>query len=247
MCFRCGLPAYRPCGCNTINYPQQYSPCANPGPCPTKLDAQCVIYHLQNNTITELINLGLGNGATLELILNTIDTYIGQVKPATWNLPCLRDPDGLNFTINNLQQFSEAVDVTLCNLQDQIDTLAETASLPITVNDTLTVHINASGTLNHTLSADVQVSEASGNTLAIIADGLVVPAQTLQPDYDNKQLGISNGNTINMSGFFCDTIVWLGNVATDPVSASDGQYWYNTTSTSLKIKVNGTVKTISIT
>lgn len=244
MCFKCGLPSYRPCGCNTVNYPHQYNPCQSPGPYPIQLDAQCVIYHKSNNTLTQLVNLGLGNGATLELILDTIDTYIGQIKPSTWELPCLR---AIPFTITNLQQFAEAVDITLCNLQDQIDTIAEEVALPIIPVDTLTVHMNATGTLGHTISADVKVSATSGNTLVEVGDGLLVAAQTLQPDYTNKQLSISDGNTIDMSGFFCDSVVWLGNVSADPSTPSDGQYWFRTDTDQLKIRLNGSIRVITIT
>jgi hypothetical protein len=37
---------------------------------------------------------------------------------------------------------------------------------------------------------------------------------------------------------------FLGNVAVDPISPLDGQYWFNSTSGQLKIKVNGLVKVI---
>jgi hypothetical protein len=37
---------------------------------------------------------------------------------------------------------------------------------------------------------------------------------------------------------------YLGNVASDPTSPLDGQYWFNATSGELKIKVNGVIKTI---
>lgn len=244
MCFKCGTPSYQRCGCNTVNYPQQYNQCSNSGPCPIQLDAQCVIYHKSNNVLSGLTNLGLGNGATLELILDTIDTYIGQIKPTTWNLACLR---AIPFVIGNLQQFAEAVDVTLCNLQDQIDTLAESASLPITPQDTLTVKMNATGTLGHTISADVNISTTSGNTLVTVGDGLLVVAQILQPDYADKLLTISNGNTIDMSGFFCDSVVWLGNVSADPSTPSDGQYWFRTDTNQLRIRLNGSIRTITIT
>ena len=47
---------------------------------------------------------------------------------------------------------------------------------PLAVNDTATVDLTASGTDNHTLQADVKVSATAGNTLAVNADGLYVPA-----------------------------------------------------------------------
>lgn len=242
MCQICGQPANYSCGCNRTNYPRPFS-CVNPGPCPIQLDAQCVIYHKQNNTLSGLVNLGLGNGATLELILDTIDTYIGQIKPATWALPCLR---AIPFTINTLQNFAEAVDVTLCNLQDQITTLADEAATPLVVADSPSFHFAVSGTLDHHLTGNVKVSANAGNQLSVLSDGLVVPPQTLIPDYTDKSLAISDGNSIDMTGFFCDTVVWLGNVTADPGVVSDGQYWYRTDTNSLRIKLNGTIKTIAI-
>jgi len=73
-----------------------------------KLDTTCIIYHKSNNEQTELDNLDLQNGSTLELILNTIDDYIGQIKANNWNFPILEDE--LGYTINTLQQFATAVD-----------------------------------------------------------------------------------------------------------------------------------------
>lgn len=60
------------------------------------------------NSQSELSNLDLENGSTLELILNTIDDYIGQIKAANWSFPILEDE--LGYTINTLQQFATAVD-----------------------------------------------------------------------------------------------------------------------------------------
>ena len=57
----------------------------------------------------------LQNGATLELILNTVDDYVGQVKAANWSFPVLVDT--LGYTINTLQQFGTAVDEQIGLLQ----------------------------------------------------------------------------------------------------------------------------------
>ena len=41
------------------------------------IDSNCVIYHLLNQSPTRLINLGLGNGSSSQLIFETIDRYLG--------------------------------------------------------------------------------------------------------------------------------------------------------------------------
>lgn len=245
MCFRCGNS--RCGGCNNhTQFVSQCSPCQDPGPCPLKLDTQCVIYHKDNNTLTGLVNLGLGNGATLQLILDTIDTYIGQIKASEWLLPCLR---AVPFTINTLQQFGQAVDTQLCLLQQEIDTLAGEAATPLVVIDTFSINLTNSGTLGHHLQADVRVSAIAGNQLSIVADGVVVTPQTLSINYTDKTLSISDGNTVDFSSLVCGVGGFLGNVTSDP-TAADGQYWYRTdlsANAGLRIKLNGNVKTITLT
>lgn len=116
MCNNCGLPPWM-CTCKTAYYSQ--SPCGCPKPCgcsngicPIKLDASCIIYHKNGSEISELLEgLELQNGATLELILETIDDYIKQIKVGTWTLPYLVDSEG--YTINTLEQFADAVDQEL--------------------------------------------------------------------------------------------------------------------------------------
>ena len=43
------------------------------------IDSNCLIYHLFNQSPTKLINLGLGNGSSSQLIFETIDTYLGSL------------------------------------------------------------------------------------------------------------------------------------------------------------------------
>lgn len=104
-CNLCGKPRYS-CNCQVI-----CDPCNNNG-CPIQLDASCVFYHKNNNEVSELTNLGLTNGATLELILETIDVKLEGLNVLDWELDCLRD----DFTINTLQQFAQAVDTKICQL-----------------------------------------------------------------------------------------------------------------------------------
>lgn len=104
MCHICGQPIWKPCSCKP-------SSCCPPDPsgCVVKLDAKCILYHKDNNTITGLDNLELTNGATLELFMDTVDDYIGQIKANEWNLPILE----ADYTINTLQQFAVAVDTEI--------------------------------------------------------------------------------------------------------------------------------------
>lgn len=116
MCYKCGLPAYMNCSCQSTNPCATSKPCGcDSSGCLIKLDTTCIIYHKNNNNQTELTNLELQNGATLELVLNTIDDYIGQIKAANWSFPVLEDE--LGYTINTLQQFATAVDEQIGLLQ----------------------------------------------------------------------------------------------------------------------------------
>lgn len=134
--------------------------------CPINLDATCIIYHKFNNAVTALTNLNISNGATLDLILTSIDGYIGQLKVTTADLPYLRQ----FYVANNLIQFTEAVDQELSDINDRIDALDP-------VNTTV--------------------------------DG------------------------------------YLGELSSDPGAAINGNYWYNTTSGKIKMKVNGVVKILA--
>ena len=150
MCNICGRPGWVNCSCS-IPYFQPRPFCGTGGV--LQLDFSNVIYHKDNNQISNLPNLGLNNGATLQLFAETVDTYIGQIKVSNWILTYLRG----KYTINTVQQFAQAVDTQL-------------------------------------------------------------------------------------------SIGFLGNLTVDPVSPIDGQLWYNTTSNTLKIAVNGgTIKTITTT
>ena len=110
MCHNCGLPAWVSCNCQNNCSPCAPKPCGcSTSGCPIKLDTSCIIYHKNNNELSELIDgLGLQNGATLELILETISKKIEQINVTTWLFPYLVDSEG--YTINTLQQFATAVD-----------------------------------------------------------------------------------------------------------------------------------------
>ena len=72
------------------------------------------------------------------------------------------------------------------------------AQTPLVANDTATVDLTASGTDNHTLQADVKVSATAGNTLAVNADGLFVPApatETLLVANDSSTIDFTTSGT----------------------------------------------------
>lgn len=233
-----------------MNYPPQHSGCCPPSPsgCPVQLDFSCVIYHKSNNELSQLTNLGLNNGATLDQFAVAVDNLLGQLNVPDWSLPFLRNAPN-SYTINNLEQFGEAVDTELADLQAQIDALALSAAVPITPVDSATVDITANGTLNHTVKADVKFSATADNQAEALADGVYVAPQTLSINVANKTLSISDGNTVNLASLTCGVGGFLGNFTADP-SAADGQYWFRTdlpVADGLRIRLNGNVRTIPTT
>ena len=232
------------CGCN--QFPAQpcppFFPCA-PNGCPIQLDSGCVIYHQNQNTASRLINLNLGNGSTAELIFDTIDSQLGAINVNNWSLPILR---AIPYTITTLPQFGNAVDTQIGLINTAIAALQAGAGSPLSSTDTSSMHFVLSGTLNHNISGNVKISSTSPNQLSVLSDGLYVAPQTLSIDYTAKSLTISNGNTVSFASIICGASGFLGNVTSDP-TAIDGQYWWRTDTNQLRIKVNGTIKTITTT
>lgn len=109
---------YNPCGSCTCN---QYVYTG----CPIQLDFSCVIYHKANNEVTELDGLGLPNGSTLELVIETIDEKIKQLGILNFTLPCLR----ARYVINTMQQFAQAVDTDLCIYEAKTQVLEQNAEI----------------------------------------------------------------------------------------------------------------------
>jgi hypothetical protein len=216
--------------------------CGNDG-CPILLDTSCSIYHKNKNQISGLINLNLPNGSTLQLILETIDAQLGSLNVNNWNIPFLRS---VPYTINNLPQFAGAVDSEFSLIAGQIATLQADVNIPNTSTDTSTVHFVLTGTLSRNISADVKVSAVAGNQLSIQPDGLFSQAQNLSIDYIAKTLTITDGNTVDFSSIVNGNAGFLGNFTGSDPTATDGQYWYRTDTTQLKIKVGGVVKIITI-
>jgi hypothetical protein len=247
MCYNCGVPAYVPCKC----YTKYSSPCCPPtstNGCPIQLDFTCVIYHKNNNVLSNLSSIGLNNGATLELFAETVAGLVGPLNVEDWSLPYLREAPN-SYTINNIEQFGEAVDTEFADIQDQIDTLSAAAAVSLTANDSTTINFSTSGTLDHTLTGSVIFSATVGNQASAAGDGLMVTPQTLSVSVIDKTLSISDGNTVSLAGLTCGVGGFLGNFVADP-TAINGQYWFRTdlpAADGLRIYLDGNVRTIPTT
>lgn len=77
--------------------------------CPILLDFSCVIYHKNNNQISALGNLGLSNGATLQLFAETVDQKIKDLNILSTPLPYLRS----KYIVNTVPQALIAIDTEL--------------------------------------------------------------------------------------------------------------------------------------
>lgn len=231
-----GFPA-QPC------FPAFPPSCDNNG-CPVILDSVCVIYHKNNSSLSNLKNLNLPNGTPAQLIFDTIDVQLGYLNFTNWSIPFLRSIY-LNPGINNLIQFGSAVDNQLMLLTDAVEALQSGSTL--TKTNTESIDIVLTGAFNNIISANVNISATSGNRVSIVSDGLLVPPQSLIPDYVNKTLEISDGNTVDLAPLLTAASGFLGNLPSDPSSPQDGQYWYETGSNQLKMQLNGATRIITIT
>jgi hypothetical protein len=214
--------------------------CGNNG-CPVIIDTVCAIYHKDNSQISQLKNLGLPNGSPAQLIFDTIDGQLGNINVGNWSLPFLK---GIYTPLTTLPQFGLAVDTQLSLLTDAVEALQSGATF--SSNNTDSVDIILSGAFNNHIEANVNISATSGNRVSIVADGLLVPPQGLSVDYTAKTLTITDGNTVELAPLLTSPAGFLGNLASDPSSPEDGDYWWNTSSNQLKISVNGgTIKVIT--
>jgi hypothetical protein len=98
-CPSCSNPCSQ-CCCRTVVYSSG---------CPVQLDFSCVLYHKNNNEVTELDGLSLSNGATLELVIETIDEKIKQLNVLDFTLTNLRQ----TYVVNTMQQLVQALDTEL--------------------------------------------------------------------------------------------------------------------------------------
>lgn len=107
--------------CLSCYRPYQYCTCSPvcEGDCPVQLDSACVFYHKANSEVTELPNLDISNGATLESILEAIDT---KIEPLTSVLSTTLTYLRTKYVINNLTQFLVAVSTELGELNDALTT-----------------------------------------------------------------------------------------------------------------------------
>lgn len=207
--------------------------------CAVQLDFDCILYHKDNSEVSELDGLAITNGATLELVIETIDEKIKEMNLALVSLPVLE----ATYVINTITQFAQAVDTEMGLIAADVASALASSQEELVVTDTASIDLTVSGTLSHTLTASVNLSALTGNLITEQLDGLHVAAQTLSINNSTKEITITNGNTIDLTTVLTAASAFLGNVAEDP-SAIDGQYWYNTTDDLLKIKANGLIKTI---
>lgn len=107
------------CTCSTCYNPCNSCTCYVTTGCPLQLDFSCVLYHKNNNEVTELDGLNLSNGATLELVIESIDEKIKQLAVVNFTLTYLRQ----SYVINTMQQFCEAVDAELSDINDRLEAL----------------------------------------------------------------------------------------------------------------------------
>ena len=95
------------CGCST----------ALVDPTTIQIDDSQVFYHKGNGELSALTNLGLSNGSTLELALETIDVAVGPLTSVlSTSLAYLRT----KYVINNLTQFLVAVNTELNSLNTTV-------------------------------------------------------------------------------------------------------------------------------
>lgn len=87
-------------------------PCSAPADCLVQSDFDCVIYHKSNSQTSKLNNLNLTNGATLTLLAEAVDVFIGQIQADKYSLPYLR----ARYTVNTLKQLAEAIDNQLASI-----------------------------------------------------------------------------------------------------------------------------------
>ena len=234
--------AARDCGCGS--FPPPFPPQRDCGRGPQLfLDSAQVIYHLEQNQLSNLNNLGFPNGTPLQPILDKIDYFIGFLNITQWNIPNIKTFfPGVNFV--NLQQFGQAVDSILGTFNSDIIAVSGATSIPLSSTNTESITFDLSGAGNKNISGFVNISAASGNTLAVLTDGLFAAPQSLSVNYTTNAISISGGNSVALPN---NPQAFLGNLSADPGSAIDGNYWYNTTSSQLKIRLNGAVRVITIT
>ena len=81
-----------------------------------------------------------------------------------------------NHTLQADVKVSAAAGNTIAVNADGLFVPTPAAETPFVANDSSTVDFTTSGTANHTLTGVVKVSAAAGNTVAVNADGIFVPA-----------------------------------------------------------------------
>lgn len=216
------------CGCNDV--------CNS---CPIKLDFSCIIYNKDSSEVSTLDGFNLPNGTSLKGLIEVLDEKIKDLDVSKYNLLFIRQ----NYIVNSFKQLNESIDTILNDLFGQINNINTNISTQLTVVNSSSLTFSTSGILNHTLTGSIKISQ-SDELLSILNDGLFVEPQLLSVDYSTKKLTISHGNTVDLSGIVCSPSGYLGNLSSDPTTAINGNYWFNTTQNKLKIKINNLIKEI---
>jgi len=175
-CPICNSPDYIQCGCDLEPY---CLPCSSDSNCVQKIDAECVIYHRDDNKPSKLTCMGIPNKTPIETILETIDGFICQLNTVQTPLTAIDSPTidltawgVLKHTLQADVKISSASGNTLVALGDGLYISQAGSQVPITPIDSNSVNLTAFGTLDHTLQADVIISPDAGNALEIRSNGL---------------------------------------------------------------------------
>jgi hypothetical protein len=133
---------------------------------------------LSNHTISADVNISAVAGNALTLAADGLFVTPGAETSLT-----VTDSATIDFTANGTANHTLTGDVKIsANAGNIISAVADgifaaptvAAQTPITVNDTTTINLTASGTDNHTLDADVNISTTVNNAITTDPTGLYV-------------------------------------------------------------------------
>ena len=131
--------------------------------CPTMVDAGCIYYHLNNQKLSLLTGIKLGNGTTLEAVVENLDAAIKnmqQIDFRNYDLPYLTT-GGI---VRTMEDFATRVDEALLN-QAHAGFTGETT--PTVIWDEA-----------NPAQASVRRSATAGQRLQVKSDGLYVAFET---------------------------------------------------------------------
>src|ERR1035437_4079246 len=158
MCVICGVPEYISCNCSS--YEEDICvPCLDETKCIQKIDAECVIYHLDNTTPTNLTCLGIPNQTNLQSILEAIDTKICNASTLETPLTVI-DTSSVDLTALGTANHTLSADVKLSSDAGNSITITDTGLYSPTCDGK--VKVDSTGTL------DYLINQVSGGTDGIV-------------------------------------------------------------------------------